>query len=152
DDDHNMLNVAVLGSAIAEAMFPFDNPLGHTVRLGQHFYVIVGVLPERMPTRAVGGTTASGEEDNNDVYIPLQTCRARFGERIFIRQSGSRSGEEVQLSQVTLTISDMDRVRAAGDVVRSLLEKHPKKDWAVTVPLDRLEEAERAQERYTMLL
>jgi putative ABC transport system permease protein len=46
----------------------------------------------------------------------------------------------------------MDRVRAAGDVVRTLLEKHQRKDWAVTVPLDRLEEAERAQQRYTMLL
>jgi putative ABC transport system permease protein len=90
----------------------------------------------------------------------LQTCRVRFGDRIFIRQSGARSGEEVQLSQVVLTISDSDafdteardKVRAAGEVVRSLLERHLKKDWAVTVPLDRLEEAERAQQRYTMLL
>src|SRR5207248_2630998 len=33
-----------------------------------------------------------------------------------------------------------------------LLDKHLKKDWAVTVPLDRLEEAERAKNRYKMLL
>ena len=42
------------------------------------------------------------------MYIPLETCRARFGEKIYIRQSGSRSGEQVELSQVTLTISDTE--------------------------------------------
>src|SRR5262249_32414777 len=31
-------------------------------------------------------------------------------------------------------------------------ERHLKKDWAVTVPLDRLEEAERAKQRYEILL
>src|SRR5437016_9361130 len=97
-----------------------------------------------MPTGGSGGSQAA-EEFNDDVYIPLQTCRVRFGDRIFIRQSGSRSGEEVQLSQVTLMVSDTDEVRAAGDVVQSLMERHVKKDWAVIVPLDRLEEAERAK-------
>jgi putative ABC transport system permease protein len=82
----------------------------------------------------------------------LQTCRVRFGDRIFLRQSGSRSGEEVQLSQVTLMVGDTDEVRPAGEVIQELLERHQKKDWAVTVPLDRLEEAERAKHRYQILL
>ena len=151
DDDHHMLNVAVLGSTIAQALFPYDDPLGQTIRLGTHFYRVVGIMDERMPTGGSGGSQAA-EEFNDDVYIPLQTCRVRFGDRIFIRQSGSRSGEEVQLSQVTLMVGDTDEVRPAGDVVRTLLERHHKKDWAVTVPLDRLEEAERAKHRYQILL
>jgi putative ABC transport system permease protein len=86
------------------------------------------------------------------VYIPLNTCKVRFGEKIFIRQSGSRSGEQVELSQVTLTVDDIEHVRATGEVVRGLLGRHLKPDWAVTVPLDRLEEAERAKRRYQILL
>jgi putative ABC transport system permease protein len=151
DDGYLMRNIAVLGSTVAERLFPFENPLGQTVKVGAHFYVVVGVMAERMPTAGTGGSQAA-EDYNNDVYIPLQTCRARFGERIFIRQSGSRSGEQVELHQVTLTVSSMDKVRPTGDVVRTLLERHPKKDWAVTVPLDRLEEAERAKQRYLALL
>jgi len=151
DDDHHMLNVAVLGSAIAQALFPYDDPLGQTIRLGTHFYRVVGIMEDRMPTGGSGGGQAA-EEFNDDVYIPLQTCRVRFGDKIFIRQSGSRSGEEVQLSQVTLMVGDTDEVRPAGEVVRTLLERHLKKDWAVTVPLDRLEEAERAKHRYQILL
>jgi putative ABC transport system permease protein len=152
EDDLKMKNVAVLGSTTAEKLFPFESPLDQTVRLGQYFYRVVGVLRERMPTGGTGGSQAA-EDFNNDVYIPLNTCQRRFGERIFIRQSGSFNLEQVELSQITMTISDTDKVRPAGDVIRKLLQQsHTKNDWAVTVPLDRLEEAERAKSRYQILL
>ena len=41
-----------------------------------------------------------------------------------MRQSGSFSGEQVELSQVTLTVTDMDKVRPAGDVIRDLLQRY----------------------------
>jgi putative ABC transport system permease protein len=152
-DDVDMRNVCVLGADAAEALFPFENPLGQTIVLAKHHYVVVGVLADRMPTGNIGGSTASAEEFNSDVYIPLKTCRGRFGEKIYIRQSGSRSGEQVELHQITLTISERDKVVPAGAAIRDLLERtHPKKDFSVTVPLDRLEEAERARDRYKMLL
>jgi putative ABC transport system permease protein len=70
-----------------------------------------------------------------------------------IRQGGSRTAESVQMHQVTLTVSDIDKVRSTGDVVRNLLEtRHQNKDWEVHVPLDRLEEAERQRDRFNMLL
>lgn len=157
DDERYMENVVVLGSTVAERLFPFGDPLGETVCLGnpnsKFFFKVVGVLRDRMPTGSTGGSSQSAEDFNSDVYIPLHTCRVRFGARIIQRQPGSRSGEEVQLSQVTLTVAEMDQVRPAGEVVRELLERyHQKSDWAVTVPLDRLEEAERAKDRYTRLL
>ncbi len=151
EDDWKMKNVAVLAWNTAQKLFPFEDPMGQTVRLGQHFYVVVGVLKDRMPTGGSGGSQAA-EDFNNDVYIPLRTCDRRFGERVVFRQSGSFNAEQVQLSQVTLTIRDIDKVRSAGDVIRSMLTGHAKADWAVTVPLDRLEEAERAKTRYQMLL
>jgi putative ABC transport system permease protein len=151
EDGLRMKNVAVLGAAVARDLFPFSNPIDDTVRMGQYFYRVVGVLKDRMPTGGTGGSQAA-EDYNHDVYIPIETMRARFGRQVFIRQSGSRMGEQVELSQVTLTVSDIDKVRPTGDVIREILKSHPKQDWAVTVPLDRLEEAERAKKRYQMLL
>jgi putative ABC transport system permease protein len=148
-DGNELRNVAVLGSDVAESLFPFQSALGQTIVLNKHHFVVVGVLKERGPLSHGSGT----RDFNNDVYIPLSTCRGRFGEKIYIRQSGSRSGEAVELHQVTLTISDMKKVRDAGKVIADQLEsKHIRKDWSVTVPLDRLEEAERAKNRYMMLL
>jgi putative ABC transport system permease protein len=149
-DEHDMRNVVVLGSDVAEALFPFQSAVGKTIVLNKHLYRIVGVLKDRSPITQSGGAS---EDFNGDVYIPLSTCRGRFGEKIFIRQSGARSGEQVELHQVTLTISDIDKVRDAGAFVSDQLERtHLKKDWRVIVPLDRLEEAKRAKDRGMLLL
>jgi putative ABC transport system permease protein len=159
EDEHNMTNNCVLGASVADKLFPYEEPLGHTVMIRSHRFLIVGVANDRMPTGGSGGSQAA-EDYNHDVYIPFSTCRARIGETVFIRTSGSRSGERVQVSQVTLTVdADFDtsegrmRVKALGDAIKDVLkEEHLKEDWAVTVPLDRLEEAERAEQRFTSLL
>jgi putative ABC transport system permease protein len=152
DDDVHMLNVAVLASGTAEYLFPFGDPLGQTIRLGKYFYRVVGVLKDRIPT---GGTTTQAPEDfNKDVYIPLATCKVRFGERIVNRRPGSMSAEQVQLSQVTISVADMDEVRPAGEVVTDLLERYhgARKDWRVEVPLERLKLAEAEKSRFTNLM
>jgi putative ABC transport system permease protein len=112
-----------------------------------------------MPTGGTGGSQAA-EDFNHDLYVPFSTARARIGETVMMRTSGSRAAEKVQVSQAVLTVdADFDttegraRVKALGDSVKDMLKQdHFKDDWAVTVPLDRLEEAERAQERFTSLL
>src|SRR5207247_9981223 len=114
-------------------------------------YVVVGVAQERMPTGGSGGSQAA-EDFNNDIYIPIGTAEGRFGKTVFLRQSGTRSGEQVEYSQVTLTVSETDEVRPAGEAIKTILDRHEKNDTKVTVPLDRLEEAERAKGRYKMLL
>jgi putative ABC transport system permease protein len=159
NDDAEMANVCILGSEVADKLFPFEDPLGQSVQLKGHFFKIVGVIRERMPTGGTGGSQAA-EDFNRDVYIPFRTSRKRFGDVIYIRQSGSRSAERVDVSQVTLTVNaEVDspegrkKVQAVGDEIKRILEReHYKKDFAVTVPLDRLEEAERAQNRFTNLL
>jgi putative ABC transport system permease protein len=158
-DDSNLENYCVLGSEAADRLFPYENPIGQTVGMRSHFFVVVGVVRERMPTGGAGGSQAA-EDYNRDIYIPLRTSNRRFGEVIYTRTSGSRSAEKVDISQVTLTVNaEVDspegraKVQAVGNEVKAMLERrHPKKDWAVTVPLDKLEEAERAQSRFTMLM
>jgi putative ABC transport system permease protein len=157
-DDEEMQNVCVLGSNVAAKLFPFSSPIDQTVLIEKFNYVVVGVMAERMPTGGSGGSQAA-EEFNNDVYIPIGTAQGRFGKRVFLRQSGSRSGEQVEYNQVTLTVAETDEVRPAGEAIRAILERsvsgqlaHPKKDTELTVPLDRLEQAEREKARFTMLL
>ncbi len=159
EDEHNIANVCVLGAGVADRLFPFEQALNRTIVTRQNRFLVVGITQERTPTGGTGGSQAA-EDYNHDVYIPFSTGRARVGETVFTRTSGSRSGEKVQVSQVTLTVdADFDtsegraRVKALGDSIKDMLrEDHQKEDWAVTVPLDRLEEAERAQDRFTSLL
>jgi putative ABC transport system permease protein len=150
-DNEEKQNVCVLGSNVATRLFLFGGAIGQTVLIEKFSYLVVGVVDERMPTGGSGGSQAA-EEFNNDVYIPIATANGRFGQTVFLRQSGSRSGEQVQYSQVTLTVKETDEVRPAGEAVKAILDRHFRPDTALTVPLDRLEEAERAKDRYKMLL
>src|SRR3989442_1366535 len=152
EDDEQMNNVAVLAASTADKLFPFEDPIDHSVRVGTYFYRVVGVLKERMPTGGSGGSQAA-EDFNDDVYIPLKTCRVRFGDIITIRRAGSFQREQVPLHPVTLTVSNIDKVRPVGSMISDLLEeRHGQKDWLVTVPLDILKAAQETQERYLILL
>jgi ABC-type lipoprotein export system ATPase subunit/ABC-type lipoprotein release transport system permease subunit len=152
-DDRRFRMVVVLGARVAEALFPFEKPVGQTVVINKDQYLVIGVIRDRLPRGGSSGSTAAAEDFNNDIYIPIETARVRFGEKVIIRQGGSRTAEAVQMHQVTLTIRDIDQVRSTGEVVRNLLSRnHQKQDWEVHVPLDRLEEAERARSRYIGLL
>jgi putative ABC transport system permease protein len=151
-DDQRFRNVIVLGARVAEELFPFESVVGETVVLNKEQYVVVGVIKERTP-RGTSSATSTAEDFNKDIYIPIKTCKVRYGEKVIIRQGGSRTAEAVEMHQITLTVTDIDQVRSTGDLVRAQLERsHLKKDWEVSVPLDRLEEAERARNRYMGLL
>jgi len=159
DDDRLMRNVCVLASETADKLFAYEEALGKSIKIGQHNYEVVGVIKKRMPTGGTGGSQAA-EDFNKDVYIPIETCKVRFGDVVFLRQSGSRSGEKVEISQVTLTVdAEVDdeagrrRVRAVGDMIEEMLKKsHNKQDWVVTMPLDKLVAAEEEERRLTRLL
>jgi ABC-type lipoprotein export system ATPase subunit/ABC-type antimicrobial peptide transport system permease subunit len=150
-DDKRFRTVVVLGSRVAEELFPFEDIIGQNIVLNKEQYTVVGVIKDRSQRTSSSGQTS--EDYNKDVYIPIKTCRARFGEKVIIRQGGSRTGEQVELHQITLTISDIDKVKSTGDIVRNLLERnHQKKEWDVQVPLDKLEAAERERNRFLVLL
>jgi len=159
EDEKNMSNFCVLGAGLADKLFPYEDPVGKTVQTRNFRFLVVGVCKDRMPTGGSGGSQAA-EDFNRDIYIPFSTCRARIGETVTIRTSGSRSGEKVQVSQVTITVdADFDtkegraRVKAVGEGIKDILkEDHLREDYVVTVPLDRLEAAEREEERFTSLL
>ncbi|HJZ89705.1 MAG TPA: ABC transporter permease [Gemmataceae bacterium] len=159
DDSRLFRNVAVLGALTADRLFPFDDPLNETVVISGHEFQVIGIIKERMPTGGTGGSQAA-EDFNSDVYIPLSTSRRRLGDIIVQRTTGSRGAEKVELSQVTMTIDanvdnpeERKKVKAAGELIKDILERsHAKKDWAVTIPLDQLEQAEDTEKNFERLL
>jgi putative ABC transport system permease protein len=146
-DERQIANVAVLGRDVAAELFPLGEPLGKKIKIKDCAFEVVGILKDRVPI-------AGGERFNSDIYIPLRTWRERLGQRVVVlRTADTLSAEDVQLSQIILTVSNTAKVRPTADMVRSQLQRfHENTDYEVRVPLDRLEESERTRDRYRLLL
>ncbi len=151
-DNEKYQNFAVLAHKTAEQLFPYENPLNQSVKLGNDYYTVIGVTAERASSAGIGGSLAA-QDFNKDVYIPLNTCRLRFGERIVDMRSGSRQAEETQLSQITLQVKTIDDVLPTVPLVQASYEKyHSKKDVEMTVPYDLLLQAEKQARQFAIIL
>ncbi len=114
-------NHVVVSSEVAQALFPEEDPVGKSVKLGTDYYTVVGVVKQ-----------ANDLKDN--VYMPLMTCRLRFGERIVDNRSGKREAVETQLSRLILEVRDGADVEATAALVKSTLQPHhPRGDVEVVI-------------------
>jgi putative ABC transport system permease protein len=152
-DNERLANVAVLAAETAETLFPFEDPLGRSIRIDNaQYYEVIGVTEHRAPSAAVGSSLAA-QDYNRDVYIPFATDRVRFGEIITYRRAGTWQAEKLEISQITVAVDSMSNVRSTAEVIEGLLDQfHTQKDTAVTVPLDLLEKAEATQRIFTLVL
>ena len=137
----NKENVCVLSSGVAEKLFMYEDPLGRTIRIEGQPYIVVGVMKYQNPTAGIGGSLAAQDFDS-DVYIPYSTLYWRIGDFVANIGTGSFEGEIVQLSQITLRVSKVEHVLETAELVRNMLDRyHKTEDYAITVPLELLEQA-----------
>lgn len=146
-------NVCVIGSELAEKLFPVSNPVGRSIRIDEkHFYRIIGVTNYKAPSAGTG-SSLSAQEFNRDVYIPITTDRMRFGELLMRDEQGSFSAEKIELTQITVEVDGRENVKRTANVIESMLDQyHPRSDYAVTVPLELLERAEETKRIFNVLL
>jgi putative ABC transport system permease protein len=151
-DNDKYQNYAVLASTTAQTLFPYEDPIGHSVKLGSDYYTVIGVTKERQSSAGIG-TSLAAQDFNRDVYIPLNTCKVRFGEKIINSRAGSMEAEETQLSQITLQVGSIDQVQPSVPIIKAAYEPwHPKKDVEMTVPYDLLLEAQRQARQFSIIL
>jgi putative ABC transport system permease protein len=146
-------NVCVIGEAVATQLFPGQSALDKSILVNsEHFFRIVGVLMYRTPSAGIGSSLAA-QDLNKDVVIPLTTDRSRVGEILMKRQQGSFSRQRLELSQITIEVEDRFQVKATANAIDSLLAKyHPDQDYAITVPLDLIEQAQATQRIFNFVL
>lgn len=61
----------VIGAEVASELFPFDDPLGKSIRIGNQPFNVVGVLKEK-------GSSTGGANQDSSVMMPLLTVQRRF--------------------------------------------------------------------------
>jgi len=154
-DELQFENVAVLGSAAADTLFPGMDPIGKGISLddidGPREYRVVGVTE---PKTLAGASEAGANADlNRVIFIPFATDRLRFGRDLVTMRTGSFQVEKIEISQITVTVARTEEVKKTATVIESMLDQyHPRKDVSVFVPLELLQKAEQTQRLFTLVL
>ena len=148
--------VIVLASETAKRLFPYENPIGRTIWVGNEFYTVIGQTKDRTASAAIGGSLDS-RDYNLDAYIPIKTLRQRVGDLVMKRVGGGQGwnfvGEDVELSQITVEVENIEVVNETAQIIETLLKKfHEKEDYAVVVPRELLRQAERTRTMFNVLL
>src|SRR5690242_14211998 len=152
--------VAIIGQGVKSRFFTTDEPIGRTVKVGNQWLTVVGVLEDRK----VSAETAQklGIRDANmDVYVPLPTMLLRYRNRAEVTQQemelaakdansgGSNNTDSTetdderaekrnyhQLDKVIVQVDKSGAVTAVADVVRRMLQRRHNDvtDFEIAVP------------------
>lgn len=135
EDSEKLRNVAVIDDLVARRLFLGQDPIGETIRVDKHYFLVVGIV-EKEP-----GPTPAGGVDNTGraIYLPYSTMRSRFSDREIVRQRGSFTVEQFELSRIEITVSQFSQVGETTRIIESLLDRyHEDLDYKVTSSLDTL--------------
>ncbi|HIB01122.1 MAG TPA: hypothetical protein EYO31_04350, partial [Phycisphaerales bacterium] len=145
--------VAIIGSEIEKLFFPLSDPIGKKLKIDSRVFTIVGVL-EPIGLAGGAGSALVGRDLNKDVHIPMTTAKLEFGDFVIRRQSGSFSGEEVEISEIYLTANSTDDVIPMAEHIRNVMKAgHPLlSDVEIIVPWELLENVRRTTATTNILL
>jgi putative ABC transport system permease protein len=133
-----LARVAVIGTDVRTALFPDEDPLGKTFRIGDVPFQVIGLLKSR------GAGPAGGSLDNL-VLIPVNTASRRLFNRDF-------------LTMVIAQVKDPERSSEATEKVSELLrERHHIRppaldDFTITNPAVTMAQVTRASSALTKIL
>jgi putative ABC transport system permease protein len=145
--------VCVIGSEVAKQFFRFRDPIGATIKVDNTVFRVIGVLE---PVGLAGGRGSAlvGRDLNKDIHIPITTSETQFGDMVMRRQSGSFSGEQIEVSEIYVVAQETDEVVPLADRVRRVIESgHPGlTDVQLIVPWELLENAKRQMMVWNVML
>ena len=133
EDVRSNRKVAVLGTTVAQNLFPDQDPVGADVQIRNAVFKVVGVLAPK-------GQTASGSDSDDVVLIPYTTASQTLSGRTFI-------------PQILASTANEQDIPAAEDEIHTLLvESHKAEDFTVKNQADLASAAESSTKVMTLLL
>jgi putative ABC transport system permease protein len=150
-DEQACHNFCVLGSTVAEELFPYEDPVGNSIRVGDSYYKVVGVLAPRGSPQGQNGQKVM--DYNREVYIPLSASRIRFGETIMTTVAGTNVFEKIDLHMMYVKCQDVDQVSGTALAVKTILERtHKQPDYSMNVPLEQIKAVQESGRRFSIML
>jgi putative ABC transport system permease protein len=135
--------VAVIGSEVRDALFNFRNPVGQRIRIGDHWFTVVGVM-EPKTIRKGRASVIKLRNVNQDVYVPISTAALRLPDE--------NGGSGVQ--EIAIQVKEADQVVQTAQIVRRMLTRSHQgvEDFEIVVPAELLAQAQSTQRVFNVVM
>lgn len=167
--------VAIIGHGVKARFFTRIDPIGQTLKVGDTWLTVVGVLKDRALSEATAQSLGI-RDANMDVYVPLSTMLLRYRDRAHLSQSAVERAASANFVEVSATPEDQDKVAersnyhqldrvivrvrdasAVSDVaaiMRRMLERRHNSvvDFEIAVPEELLRQEQRTKAIFNVVL
>ncbi len=161
--------VCIIGKGIKSRFFPTENPIGKSLKVGNQWLEIIGVLNERIITDQ-SRSNLGIRDYNMDVYAPLQTVLVRYQNRdmvteFMIRQANSneeedeaameaRSNNYHQIDRMVVQVDETGLLSNLAEVVQRILSRahYGVVDYQIEIPELLLKQQKRNNELFNYVL
>jgi putative ABC transport system permease protein len=156
------LPVCVIGKNIETKLFSGKDPVGQSIKCGNNYFTIVGVLAKRVAERET--LQSLGLRDlNSDIFVPLDVSLIRFGDRSLIRKEhlGNRGrGEDTedvdiqQIDRLVVRVNDTKYLQSTAEVISRLLKRrhNDQVDFEMEIPELLLQQEQKTQDIFNLVL
>ncbi|GJM19478.1 MAG: ABC transporter substrate-binding protein [Phycisphaeraceae bacterium] len=149
ESDDASANSIVLTEHGARRLLATRGTIGQTLRIGGGYFEVVGIVR----SEAGSGGDLQTPDSDVDAYLPIQVAMERFGDVNVRREAGSRSRELVELHQIIVQVDELDNVLPTSQALTRMLENsHPRGDFAISVPLNLIRQAEATRRTFNAVL
>jgi len=145
-DGAALRRVCVVRAGLLRSLGSFEDPLHRMITIDDEPYEVVGILRDE-EFRGYAQEALAIDVKSTEIYVPYETVLRREGTESVKRRQGSFEATNVELSQVVVSVEDIDHVLVAARMLQRVLQSnHEEQDYKVVVPLEVLEQRRRTQD------
>jgi putative ABC transport system permease protein len=158
----NNMPVCIIGKNVETKLFNGQDPLGQSVKFGNNYFTIIGVLEKRIATKET--LVSLGLRDlNSDVFIPIDVSLIRFGDRSQIRkehlgmqgrQNAKEHVEVQQIDRLVVRVNESKYLQSTADVIARMLKRRHsgQVDFTMEIPELLLQQEQKTQDIFNLVL
>ncbi|MFP4471137.1 MAG: ABC transporter permease [Bacteroidales bacterium] len=152
--------VCIVGPEIRAKFFKQENPIGKSLKCGDIWLEVIGVLKGREVAQSA--TEELGvSEFNNTVFVPIKTILLRYRDRSLVTRAIMSQRDEAekdknynQLDKIIVQMQDSEMLAAtAGVIKRMLIRRHAgQEDFEIKIPELLLKQQQRTKDIFNIVL
>ncbi len=151
-DSATAAKVCIIRKDMVRQLDTVDDPLDMSLKIGRFSFKVIGLLEDEQFQSHTRKALAI-DDRSQEVYIPYSTSMRTFGTITYFKKAGSEEFTEVELDQIIVRAESAEQVFATSRMIAAVLDRlHDKKDYEIVVPLELLEQSERTQKVFNIVM